>query len=252
MTPMPALADEPNCPVGDAKLVSKRLTGFSVGKPLFDFAHLIFSQLGLVVGYAFQATSALCAIVNVALACVPAKVMLVDARGVVAGMAGHVLRGWRLTMSAATNFAMRWRTFSLNSHLAVTGFASVKRPFNAFIGHRFGKSFSNDLFAYAQSSYDWRSIKVWTFALKSRIMIGAQSSRAARRAAIINRANVAGPLSKSANWGAIKRISVLPPSPVMPVAKAAPFDVRSAAMNCANVAHYLPQMFGIQHTIRGA
>lgn len=252
MSPINALANEPNRPVGDAKLVSERLTIFSICKPFFDFANLFFCQFGFMVSYALQATSALCAIVNVALACVPTKVMFINARRIVAGMASHVLGGWWLTMSAATNFAMRRRAFSLNSRFAVTGFASVKRPFNAFIGRRFGKSFSNHFFAYAQSSYNRRAIKVGAFALKSRIMIDAQPSRSARRVAVFNRANIAGPLFQPANWGVIKCITVLPPSPVMPAAKAATFNVGSAAINCANVAHYLSPMFGVQHTIRGA
>jgi len=252
MTPMPALADKPNRTVGDAELVCQKLTGFSVGKPPFDFANLIFSQLGLVVSYALQATSALCAVVNVALACVPTKVMLVDAWGIVAGVAGHVFRGWRLSIGTPTNFAVCRRSLPVNSYLPVARLASGKGPLNAFIRRCVGQGSNNHILANATNRDNRRTIKVGSFALKSRIMIGAQSSSAARCAAIINGANIAGPFSKPANWGTVKRIAVMSPPPVMPVAKAARFDVRSAAVNCAGIAHYLPQMSGVQHTIRGA
>jgi len=249
---MPALADEPNRTVGDAKLICQRLTGFSVGKPPFNFAHLIFSQLGLVVGYALQTTSALCAVVNVALACVPTKVMLVDARGIVAGMASHVFRGRRLTIGAPTNFAMRRSVLSVDGHLAVTGFASVEGPFNTPVRRCVGQGSDNYVLANATNRNNRGPIKVGAFTLKSRIMIGAQVSCAASRAAILNRANIAGPFLDYANWGAIKGIPMLPPSPVMPVAKPATFNLKSATLDCAGFAHYLPQMCGFQHTVKGA
>lgn len=86
MTPMPALANEPNRPVGDAKLVCETLTGFAIRKPPFNFAHLIFSQLGFVVSYALHASPAFRAVFRIALVSIPTQMMLIDARRIVARM----------------------------------------------------------------------------------------------------------------------------------------------------------------------